>query len=55
MRLMEKAATFGVVAGTGRASLSADPALRFAPFWLIVVVATVAMGLTWLVMKGLRV
>ncbi|HJV41494.1 cytochrome b/b6 domain-containing protein [Caulobacter sp.] len=40
---------------TGKASLSADPALRFAPLWLIVVVAMVAMGLTWLVMKGVRV
>ena len=39
---------------TGRRAFTADPGLKFAPLWRAILVALVAGGLTWFVMKGLR-
>ena len=39
---------------TGRRLFSADPGLEFAPLWRAIVVALVAGGATWFIMKGLR-
>ena len=39
---------------TGRRTFASDPGLSFAPWWRAVLVALIAGGLTWWVMKGLR-
>jgi cytochrome b len=39
---------------TGSRHFSADPGLKFAPLWRAVLVALIAGGVTWWVMKGLR-
>jgi cytochrome b len=39
---------------TGRRTLAEDPGLKFAPVWLAALIAVLAAGLTWWVMKGLR-
>lgn len=39
---------------TGRRAFSADPGLRFAPWWKAAVGVVIAFVLTWLISKGLR-
>ena len=39
---------------TGSRSFSTDPGLKFAPLWKAILVALIAGGFTWFVMKGLR-
>ena len=39
---------------TGRRLFSTDPGLTFAPLWRAILVALIAGGLTWFIMKGLR-
>jgi hypothetical protein len=39
---------------TGRRGFSADPALKFAPWWKAAIGVVIAVVLMWLISKGLR-
>jgi len=39
---------------TGRRAFAADPGLRFAPWWSLVIGVVIAFGLMWFISKGLK-